>query len=277
MTQPEDTLITSARNPLVKRIRALGHREARRTEDRIVIEGLRAIIEAVRVRLTIETMLYAEERVRSDIARATLADAEKRGATLVAATPEVLDSLSERDASQGIVAVAQRPHADFSAIPTKGSPLVMAVYEPQDPGNVGTTARIADGAGAAALVIFGKKSTDPFDPKAIRASMGSIFSLPIIEMSDTAAALAALQARKLRLVGAAGAGAKDLWHTQMAGSVALLMGNERAGLPPEVIDACDAVARIPMQGHADSLNVAAAAAIFAFEAVRQRRVEQGNA
>ncbi len=276
MTQPEETIITSTRNPLVKRIRALGHRDARQQEGRIVIEGLRAIIEAVRVRLPIDTMLYAPDRVRSDLARSTLADAEKRGATLVAASADVLDSLSERDASQGIIAVAERPHADIGAIPTNGAPLVLAVFEPQDPGNLGTIARTADGAGAAAVVAFGKRYADPFDPKAIRASMGSIFSVPIIELHDPAKALAALRERRLRLIGAAGAGAKDIWHTQMTGAVALLMGNERTGLPPDVMAACDAVARIPMLGHADSLNVAVAAAIFAYEAVRQRRVTEGN-
>jgi TrmH family RNA methyltransferase len=264
-------LISSKQNPLVKRIRALAHREARLAEGAIVIEGLRAIIEAVQSGMEIETLLVADERVRSPLAHRTIADAEGRGTQIAHATPEVLDALSERDASQGIIAIARRPQADIAAIPATGAPLVVALHEPQDPGNIGTIARTADGAGAVALVTFGAKSADPFDPKAIRASMGSIFALPVIELGATSAALAALQSRGVRLVGAAGAGAVELWVAPLAGATAILLGNERAGLPPEALAACDAVARIPMAGRADSLNVAAAAAILLFEAVRQRR------
>lgn len=264
-------LITSKQNPLVKRIRALAHREARLAEQAIVIEGLRAIIEAVQSGVTLETLLVAEERVRSPLARRTISDAEGRGTHIAYATPDVLDALSERDASQGIIAIARRPQASIAAIPATSAPLVVALHEPQDPGNIGTIARTADGAGAVALAIFGAKSADPFDPKAIRASMGSIFALPVMELGPTSGALAALQSRGLRLVGAAGAGAVDLWEAPLAGATAILMGNERAGLPDEALAACAAVARIPMSGRADSLNVAAAAAIFLFEAVRQRR------
>lgn len=270
MSEPAE-MITSMRNPLVKRIRALGHREARLAEGMIVIEGLRAIIEAVQSGIAIETLLYAPERLRSPLAQETIAAAEVRGTHLVAAAPAVLDALSERDASQGIIAVAARPHAAFDAIPTSGAPLVLALHEPQDPGNIGTIARTADGAGATALVIFGPHAADPFDPKALRASMGSLFALPVIEVRVIADALAALRGRGLQLVGAAGAGATDLWDAPLTGSTALLLGNERAGLPPEALAACDTSVRIPMHGHADSLNVAAAAAICAFEAVRQRR------
>lgn len=267
---PEHEVITSLRNPLVKRVRALGHREARRAEGIIVVEGLRAIIAAVQAGHTVETILYASERLRSPLATTTIREAQAGGTVLVPATPDVLDSLSDRDASQGIIALVARPAATIAAIPATGSPLVLALFEPQDPGNIGTIVRTADGAGAVALVIFGARGADPFDPKAVRSSMGSLFAVPIIELGATAQAISLLQSRNLALVGAAGQGAVDLWDAPLAGRVALLLGNERAGLPEDVLAACTTVARIPMHGQADSLNVAAAAAIFAFEAVRQR-------
>lgn len=271
MSQPSE-LITSKQNALIKRMRALGHREARIAEGMVVVEGLRAIIEVVHAQVSVETLLVAPERIRSELARQTIITARKRGAQYVTATPEVLDSLSERDTSQGIIAIAARPQATLGNIPRKPNQLIMALYEPQDPGNIGTIARTADGAGATALVIFGKKYADPFDPKSIRASMGSVFTLPIIELGPTATALAAMQTRDLHLIGAAGAsGTVELWDVPLRGSVAIVLGNERAGLPPEVLDACHTVANVPMLGHADSLNLAAAAAIFAYEAVRQRR------
>ena len=268
MSQPTE-IITSKQNALIKRMRALGHREDRLAEGMVVVEGLRAIIEAVHARVRVETVLVAPERIRSELARQTITTARERGAHYVTATPEVLDSLSERDTSQGIIAIVERPQA---TLPRQKNQLFIALYEPQDPGNIGTIARTADGAGASALLLFGRKYADPFDPKSIRASMGSVFTIPIIELGAAATALAELQTRDLRLIGAAGqADAVNLWDVPLRGSVAIVLGNERGGLPPEVLGACHTVASLPMHGHADSLNLAAAAAIFAYEAVRQRR------
>ncbi len=264
-------VISSTRNPLVKRIRGLRHRETRMSEGVVLVEGLRAIIEAVQVGAKIETLLYAPERLRSDLAKATVEQARKRGATLVQATPEVLDDLSDRDVSQGIFAIAPRPQHVWEEVPLHISPFVLAIYEPQDPGNIGTITRTADGAGAAAVVTFGAQSADPFDPKAIRASMGSSFSVPVVELGKTELALRMLRERGLKLVGASDKGTVALWDAPLDSPTVILLGNERAGLPPNVLEKCEAVVRIPLVGHADSLNVAAAAAIFAFEAVRQRR------
>lgn len=237
----------------------------------VVVEGLRAIIAAVEARARVEVLLVAPERLRSELARQTIATARERGAQYATATPDVLDSLSERVTSQGIMAIVTRPHATLAASVRQPNPLVLALFEPQDPGNVGTIIRTADGAGAAAVVLFGRTATDPFDPKAIRASMGSVFAVPIVELGAVPQALAALQARRLRLVGTSGeVGTVDLWEADLRGPVALVMGNERAGLPPEVLAVCHTVARIPMRGRADSLNLASAAAIFTYEAVRQR-------
>ncbi len=266
----QDDIITSTRNPLVKRVRALSRRDAREAEDVVVVEGLRAIVEAVRAGAGVETILYAPDRLRSPLARETLARTQEQGAQLVQAGAAVLDALSERDASQGAVAVVRRPHATVADIPMTGTPLVIALCEPQDPGNAGTIMRAADGAGAAAVAIAGKRGVDPFDPKAIRASMGSIFAVPIIQLGEPMEALTQLRSRGLLLAGTSDKGAVDLWDAPLAGPVAILMGNERAGLSADVLAACDVVARIPLTGRADSLNVATAAAIFLFEAVRQR-------
>jgi tRNA G18 (ribose-2'-O)-methylase SpoU len=264
-------VITSLRNPLVKRVRALSRRDARESEDVVVVEGLRAIIEAVRADAGVETILYAPDRLRSPLAGETLARAQSQGAQLVQASVAVLDALSERDASQGAIAIVRRPHATVKDIPITRAPLVIALSEPQDPGNVGTIIRAADGSGSAAVVTIGKRGVDPFDPKSIRASMGAIFALPIVQLGDPVEALSALRSRGLSLVATSDKGAVDLWDAPLAGPVAILMGNERAGLSADVLASCDAVARIPLAGHADSLNVATAAAIFLFEAVRQRQ------
>jgi len=270
----EVALITSTRNPLIKRVRELRRRETRIEAGMIVIEGLRAVIEAVRAHIVIASLLYAPDRLRSTLAHATLADVRAAGTVITPVDAEILDSLSERESSQGIIAIARRPEATAARIPTTGTPLVVAIFEPQDPGNVGTIMRTADGAGAAAVAAFGTKGVDLFDPKAIRSSMGSIFALPVIDLGATSMAVAALHSRGLTLIGTSDKGAVDLWDAPLRGPVAILMGNERAGLSDDALAACDVVARIPLVGHADSLNVAAAASIFLFEAVRQRQANR---
>ncbi|HKD76905.1 MAG TPA: RNA methyltransferase, partial [Ktedonobacterales bacterium] len=222
---PEDDIITSLRNPLIKRVRALSRRDAREAEGVVVVEGLRAIVEAVRVGAGVETILYAPDRLRSPLAHETLARAQEQGVQLVQAGATVLDALSERDASQGAIAIVRRPQATVEDIPATGSPLVIALSDPQDPGNVGTIMRAADGAGAAAVAIIGKRGVDPFDPKAIRASMGSIFALPIVQSGVSLEALTALRSRGLSLVGTSDKGAVDLWDAPLSGPVAILMGN----------------------------------------------------
>lgn len=261
-------LITSPRNPLLKRVRGLLRHDT--TDEVIAVEGLRAIIEAARAGVAFRQVLYAPDRVRSALAEEALDLAEEQGAQVVPVAAAALDEVSARDASQGMIALVQRPDATLDDLAPTEHPLIVALFEPQDPGNVGTIARTADGAGAAALVVLGERAVDAFHPRAIRASMGSLFALPIITLLDVPAGITTLRARGLALVGAAGSGAMALWHAPLTGPVAILLGNERAGLPDDVLAACDAVARIPLTGHADSLNVAAAAAIFLFEAVRQR-------
>jgi len=264
--------ITSHRNPLIKQIRALAKREERQREHLIVVEGLRAIIAAVDAQLPITTVVYAPERIRSQLAQRTLATLTARGTNMNIAVASILDDLSERDASQGIVAIMPRPVVDLHRLPhVATNPLVIVLHEPQDPGNVGTIARTADSAGAAALVTIGTQGVDVFDPKAIRASMGSLFAMPVIELGEITHAVKILQSVGYALIGTSDKGAVNLWDVPMTGPVALLMGNERAGLPAEVMAACTTLARIPLTGTADSLNVAAAAAIFLFEAVRQRQ------
>ncbi len=263
-----DEIITSPRNPLLKRVRGLLRHEER--EDTIAIEGLRAIIAAQRAEVVIPHLLYAPERLRSSLAQAAVAAAQASGTHIVRVAAEALDEVSARDASQGIVAIAQRPVWNFAALHLPPSPLIVALFEPQDPGNVGTIVRTADGAGAAALVLLGSHGVDPFHPRAVRASMGSIFDVPVVPLDPLPAAIATMREQGLRIIGAAGQGATDLWQADLGGATVLILGNERTGLPPDALAECDEVVRIPLFGQADSLNVAAAAAIFIFEAVRQR-------
>lgn len=262
--------ITSNRNPVIKRLRSLSRREERHNEGVILIEGLRNIIAAIAAKVSFESIVYAPERLRSQTAAEALARAKTKHITLLTADAAILDALSERDASQGVIAIAQRPDTSQARLPlTKTQPLVV-LYEPQDPGNIGTIARTADSAGAAGIVIIGKHHADIFDPKALRSGLGTLFTIPIIEIDDPLAGLRFIQQRGYRLIATSDHGDDTLWNISMLKSVAFVLGNERKGLPPEIESLCDHLARIPLQGNADSLNVAVAAGIFLFESVRQQ-------
>jgi TrmH family RNA methyltransferase len=262
--------ISSHRNPLIRRIRSLAHRDSREAEGVILVEGLRAMISAIEGNFPIETIVYAPERLRSPLAQKTLNQVEEQGTKLITTSTEILDALSERDASQGIIAIMPRPQATMANIPSRGTPLLVVLYEPQDPGNVGTIARTSDSAGASALVIFGSQGVDVFDPRAIRASMGSLFSIPVIEAGTSSNILSSIQKLGITLVATSDKGESNIWDIPLRHPTAIIMGNERAGLPAEILSICDYTARIPLIGKADSLNVASAAAIFIFETVRQR-------
>jgi TrmH family RNA methyltransferase len=157
------------------------------------------------------------------------------------------------------------------------------LVEPRDPGNLGTIIRTADAAGADAVLVT-DEAADPFSGKAIRASAGSVFALPVVDGISTAAALDALVARGCRPLATTGAGVADLDSLLDAGELALptawLFGNEAAGLPSAVIDAVAAAdgtsLRVPVYGAAESLNVAAAAAVCLYASARAQRRGPGE-
>lgn len=161
-----------------------------------------------------------------------------------------------------------------------GSPRLLAVMvETSDPGNAGTIIRLADAAGADAVIVAGE-SVDPFGPKAVRASVGSIFHLPVVPASSTAALLHLLAEAGIASLATTGRAGVDLGRIDGSGQLerptAWLFGNEAHGLPESVIDAADHAVRIPIYGKAESLNLAAAAAICLYaSAAAQRRGEPG--
>ncbi len=263
--------ITSQHNPLIKYLHTLYRHDVRKREQKILVEGLRAFISAVEYSVPFETALYAPERLRSDAAIAALEKAQQTGAEVVTAAPDVLDALSSRETSQGIIAVAKRPRHTLEDIEFDSESLFLVMYEPQDPSNIGAMLRSADGAGIKTAIIVGKTPADLFDPKSIRASLGTCFSLKTVESKDTESVIQFLQRHGVSVIGSSDKAASFIWHIHLADPIAILVGNERAGAPEELLRMCDVTAKLPMLGAADSLNVAAAATALLYEAVRQRK------
>jgi tRNA G18 (ribose-2'-O)-methylase SpoU len=170
-------LITSLQNPKVKRLRSLRLRKYREQEDRFLVEGIRIVEEALAGAAPVETLVYAPDLLVSGRAQALVeqADPDRR----LALSAEAFRSLSDRDDPQGIAAVVRIEDRPLSALPLSAEMLVVVAYQLSDPGNLGAIIRTADAAGATGVIVV-TPSVDPYDPQAVRATMGSLFALPVI-------------------------------------------------------------------------------------------------
>ena len=266
-------LITSLRNPRIKALRALQHRKYRQQEGRFLVEGIRLVEEALTCGAPVETLVHAPGLLVSERARALVAQAA--GIDHLAVSDEVFASLSDREGPQGIAAVVRIEDRSLEAIPLSGDLLAVVAYGLRDPGNLGSIVRTADAAGASGVVVV-EPSADLYDPQAVRATMGSLFALPVVRMED-GTALATWYTRiraaghALAVVASSAHGTQVYYELNYCRPLVLLLGSERHGLPEAVRAQADALVRLPMAGRATSLNVSAAAAALIYEAVRQRR------
>lgn len=180
----------------------------------------------------------------------------------------VLRSLTSTTTPQGIVAVVNRPLMDLASLPDSIR-LALVLAGVRDPGNAGTLVRSAVAAGVD-VVIFTAESVDPLGPKSVRSTSGMLFHVPYVDEPNVGAVKGALADRGVRLVGAEASAATSHHDADLGSPVALVVGNEAWGFPPEVRAHLDETVSIPMPGPAESLNVAVAGSLLLFEAVRQR-------
>jgi TrmH family RNA methyltransferase len=248
-------------------------RKYRRREGLFLIEGIRIVEEAIRAGAFLETLVYAPELMVSERAHTLLdeADASHR----LAVSGDVLRSLSTREQPQGIVAAVRLEPNSLADIQISEDLFVVVACQLRDPGNLGAIVRTADAAGASGVVVI-EPSVDLTDPQAVRATMGSLFSLPIVPLASAqplAAWCGELRSTEFApLVVASSAHGEALhYDVDYCRPVVLLLGSERYGLPPELRESADLTVRLPMAGRATSLNVSAAAAALVYEIVRQRQ------
>lgn len=254
--------VTSTSNPAVKAARKLA-RANRRAGDAFLVEGPQAVREGIEhLRQLFVTPVAAGRN--ADL----IDDAERVGVDVVLVTETVLGSIAGTVTPQGLIGVAELasvPLADALA----GAELAVVLWEVRDPGNAGTIIRTADAAGVDAVVLTGD-SVDPRNGKAVRASVGSLFHLPVAEAPDWHEVAAACRARGMRLVAADAHGTVIHTELDLTQPTALVFGNEAHGLDAKVVADCDLVAKVPILGKAESLNLAATVAVMAYEAARQR-------
>ena len=264
--------ITSTQNPRFKALRSLRLRKYRQREGIFLIEGIRIVEEALSSRAPVDTLVYAPELLVSERARALLERHDPARRLVLSAG--LFRTLSQRDDPQGIAATVRVQDPTLAEVPLSDDLLLIVAYQLGDPGNLGAIIRTADAAGATAVVVVGP-SVDLHDPQAVRATMGSLFALPIVRLAD--ATLLARWFEKVRAEGlplqvvASSAHAAQLhYEADYRRPLALLVGSERQGLPQPVRENADLQVRLPMVGRATSLNVSAATAALVYEIVRQR-------
>lgn len=229
-----------------------------------VVEGPKLVREACRSGLDVEEILVASSKLAAfgkDDWPGTA------GTELCGVSDRLFRSLSDTVTSQGILAVVRIPAAPLEPLLT-GEPLLLVAHQVQDPGNLGTLARSAEAFGAGALLLT-TGSVSPLNPKAVRASAGSLFRLPVAGPLDPAFLAPRLRRYRLRLTAATPDGTTDFREADYRGGLALVVGSEGGGIPPGLGPFHDEIC-VPTAKGVDSLNVAAAAAIVLCEAARQR-------
>jgi TrmH family RNA methyltransferase len=259
-------IVTSRANPAVKRLRALLAGGSR--GPLAVLEGVKLAAEALAAGVDVVEVAVSPDALEGPHA-ALVTRLEEKGAAIRILAPAVLAGLSEAETSQGMLAIARRPVFDEARI-LHGTPLVLVAVGVQNPGNLGALLRTAEAAGATGAYLTAG-CADPMSWKALRGAMGSAFRLPHVAGLEAGDALDRLQRAGVAEV-ATDPDAPDLYDAvDLTGPVALLFGNEGAGLPAEVAARARLRVRIPMAPPVESLNVGVAAGVLFFEAARQRR------
>lgn len=258
-------VITSVHNPRVKEWAGLLERKGRQKQGKFLLEGVRLVEEALKSHAPVETVLYSADRgIPAELARYAHDDARE----WLAVSEAVLAKCCDADTPQGVVAVVRKSPVGALEAAAAPNALVVAVDGVQDPGNLGTIIRSADAAGATAVVL-GRGTVDLYNPKTLRATMGSLFHLPVIE-ADLPSVLQKLPADRLQVIGTSLQAKESCYETDFTRPTWLIFGNEGAGVSPQVAAFVRRSVRIPMPGRAESLNVAMAATVLLFEAARQR-------
>jgi TrmH family RNA methyltransferase len=267
MRTPEPT-ITSLTNPRVKAAVRLRERRERDETGLTLVDGARELLRALDRGVAISEAFICEELVRTAEAEEAVERLRALAASIRDVSEAVIAKVGFGDRSDGVLAVIRTPGIRLDDLLPPPNPLVAIVESIEKPGNLGAILRTADGAGADA-VIAADPRTDLFNPNAIRASLGTIFSVPLAA-ATTAETLDWLNARAIRPIAARVDASLLYSETDLRGPIAIVLGSEAGGLTDAWGDPRVTGVRIPMLGSADSLNVSVAAAIVLYEAVRQR-------
>ncbi|SNY90096.1 RNA methyltransferase, TrmH family [Cohaesibacter sp. ES.047] len=258
--------ITAVSNQHIKDIRALDRRKVRNETGLFMAEGLQLVAFALDAGWEAETLVYAKNIKTHELVQKVAAKVYAKGGLILEVSEQVLSKLTHRDNPQHVIGVFRQRFGSLEDlaqdVEAAGGDMVVAMEGVKDPGNLGTTIRTSDAVGASALVLIGE-TTDPFSLEAVRATMGSIFHIPLYRATREEF----LNWRKSwpgEIVGTHLKGAVDYRTIKAKEPLMVMMGNEQSGLPDAFAEACDHLVKIPMAGRAESLNLAVSTGITLF-------------
>lgn len=256
--------VTSLANPIVKDIKSLAMKKFRDQRNAFMAEGLKLVIDALDLGWTIDILVFAKSAMGNPAVEKVAARTVASGGLVLEVTEKVLAAITRRDNPQMVVGVFRQRWKPLVEVRPAAGDVWVALDRVRDPGNLGTVIRTADAVGAKGVILVGD-TTDPFAVETVRATMGSVFAVPVAKASEQEF-LAWRKGFSGLLVGTHLKGAVDYRSVPYAGKpVVLLMGNEQQGLPETLASACDRLVLIPQAGRADSLNLAVATGVMLFE------------
>jgi TrmH family RNA methyltransferase len=261
--------ISSTANPRIKAAAKLRDRKGRNEQGRIIIDGVREIQRALAGGVKILELYCFPELCHDAEHQASLQQAQAARAMLIEVTPPVMEKLAYGDRVEGLVAVAEPPQRTLNDLHLSADALIAVVEGVEKPGNLGAILRTADAAGVAALIVA-DGGTDLYNPNAIRASLGAIFTVPVCSAAS-AATVDWLRQGGFQVLAARVDGSTDYTAADYRGRTAIVLGSEADGLTPLWDSEGITAIRLPMRGQVDSLNLSATAAVLFYEALRQRR------
>ena len=261
--------ITAFSNPLVKQMRGLRDKRHRREEGLFLAEGLRILTEARETGRLPRYLFFAAASARHPLVEALVAAVESAGGEAIETVPDILTKLSGKDNPQAVVGVFEAFETSLDAIERASAGIWLVAEKLRDPGNLGTILRTGDAVGAGGLILI-DECVDPFSVEAVRASMGALFTVPIVQ-AQWPDFRRWLRSGPGQLVGLSLDTDTDYRAADYAAPTFLLTGNEAQGLPPDYAAECDLLVKLPMLGKADSLNAAVATAVMAYEVLARHR------
>jgi RNA methyltransferase, TrmH family len=256
--------VTSLSNPTVKAVRALHLRKERDETGLFVAEGLKAVIEGIETGHAPRILLHGAEAAGHPLMQKAVQATQAANGEVIEVTEAILAKVSRRDNPQAVVGVFEQVFRSLEVIEPQAARCWVALHRVRDPGNLGTIVRTADAAGCGGVILVGE-CCDPYSVEAVRATMGSIFAVPLTRASEAEFA-AWRNGWPGSVVGTLLSAETDYRKADYARPALILMGNEQQGLPPDMAALCDVNVKIPMRGRADSLNLSVATGVMIYAA-----------
>lgn len=263
--------LSSLQNPRVKQLMRLRERREREESQLFLIEGYRELLRATDASWKMETLFFCPPLFLGSNEDALIKRVADSGARTIACTEQVFRKVSYRDRPDGLLSIAPQRHLNLKDIENIKNPLFIVAEAIEKPGNLGTILRSADAVKADGVIVC-DRCTDIFNPNVVRASVGTLFTLPVIE-AEGKQTLEWLKKQGITILAATPAAQEEFTRVDMRVPLAIAVGTEQLGLSKLWMEEASLQVRIPMLGVADSLNVAMATTLLMYEALRQRRAD----